>query len=312
MKQLEALDLREIQNVGDWNFLAEAQHLRLIEHTHLISQMSTYFRNNDYDYTRTLPVYRNEYIQYSEWYRPHLLVRHLHTVFPHLIQLELNTPIGPEILEMVRQLPSSLKELALSSSKMSAEGTSLLNAVQSCGNGLTVLFLSGFSSLPSLETLARLCPNLETLRLKHCRLRSDDDSNTALFPRRQASYQQQPCWIKLEHLEVSNVPVPDDDWLLLLSLKSLKRVVLCFVNNVSIDDKILGQLSCAKMRYLALVGAGHVTSKGVENLINRLSQQRGGPMPIKLVVSDCGDDIAQHRTELVKLARAKTVRLFLH
>ncbi len=325
VQQLEELDFREIRDLVHWSFLAEVQHLRRLEHEDLISGMSTYFRNSGYDYTDTLPAYCNEHVHYNEsTHHIHILARHLHAVFPHLVKLELlNISTWPQFFESIQQLPY-LQELTLVSRRTVGDfEAGLPTTIESCGNGLRSLHLSRFNSLLSLKSLVRLCPNLETLRLEHCRFQPDDDSSSASFPNRQASYEQQPCfddpcWNKLEHLEVNNIPIPTDsnDWFLLLTPKSLKRVVLNFVDNVSIDDKFLDQLPSARIRYLALVGARHVTDKGVENLITRLSQQRyqqrDGPMPIKLVVSDCGDGIAQHRIQLVKLAGAKGVQLFLN
>lgn len=284
-----------------------------MEHELLIEGLSTHFRKNGYDYTDTLPDYQIEHVQYIEPGHPHLLTHHLHAVFPRLMKLEfIRLSIRPQSLESIRQL-HYLKDLMLTSRNMIADGTGLFNVINSRGNGLETLHLSGFSSLVSLDTLARLCPNLKTLRLEHCRFRPDDDSSPASFHHHQSPYQQQPCWSKLEHLELKDIPLRIDssDWSL-LTPNTLKRVVLCFTDNDTIDDNFLNQLPSARITYLALVGARQVTSKGVENLITRFSQQRDGLVPIKLVVSDSSDDIVQHRSKLEQLARNNRIRIFLH
>ena len=183
--------------------------------------------------------------------------------------------------------------------------------MDSCGSSLEVLHLSRFSRFMPLETSAQCCPNLKTLRLEHCRFRTGgDDSSTASFGHQQAPCPQQPFWNQLEHLELTDVPVPMDskaNWSLLMPA-SLKRCVLC---NVNIDDRFLDSLlPSVGMIYLALIGASQLTDKGVENLIVRFRHQHQSQN--KLVISDCSCQIRRRHAKLQQLARDNCVQLFLH
>ena len=310
LKRLEVLDLRETLPDG-WSFLAHAQDLRLLQHEYLLNGLSRLFRDGDYDYTDPLPIYKNEHVQYEPEHHPHLITYHLHNVFPYLVKLELfQINIHPQALESIRQMVC-LKELTLISDRMTSSEENFSGLMDSCGSSLEVLHLSRFSRFMPLETSAQCCPNLKTLRLEHCRFRTDgDDSSTASFGHQQAPCPQQPFWNQLEHLELTDVPVPMDskaNWILLMP-GSLKRCVLC---NVNIDDRFLDSLlPSVGMIYLALIGASQLTDKGVENLIVRFRHQHQSQN--KLVISDCSCQIRRRHAKLQQLARDNCVQLFLH
>lgn len=305
LRELKVLDLQETL-LNNWNFLGNAQHFQLLEHELLVNGLSIYFRSFGFDYTDNLPVYCNEHVQYyQDSPNQHLLIHHLNIVFPYLVKLELDQIIiNSQVLESIRLLPN-LKELRLLA-KSTTEDLNYL--MDSCGSRLELLHLSGFRNLVCLDTLALLCSNLKKLRLEHCRFRRVDD-RAIVSSYHRTSYNQQPLWSKLEHLELKDVPVDSIDWPLLVPA-SLKRAALCLIDNVDIEHHFLDRLPASKMEYLALIGVRHLTVKSIENLMTRF--HRSNNSHIKLVIIDSIDkEIVPYQTDLQQLALANCIQFFL-